>query len=75
MALPVLKDEFFSVTAALTDLCQVVVFQLISRNKLSQLDTAIVTQKFASKWHEKVFESEPMTGISARCSWIGTILE
>jgi hypothetical protein len=40
---------------------RVVILQLIPRNELSQLDSAIVTGEFAAKRQEEVFERELMT--------------
>ena len=49
---------FCRCSKALAKLRREVVLQLIPRNKLSQLDPAIVTREFATKRQEEVFKRE-----------------
>ena len=54
-------DEVFCEAVALEEFRRVVVLQLIPRNKLSQLDPAVLTREFAAKRQEEIFKRELMT--------------
>jgi len=56
-----IRKGFAGAPKPFAELRHVVVLQLIPRNKLSQLDPAIVTRESAAKRQEEVLERELMT--------------